>query len=110
MKVYNYQDMVKGWFVGAFTPTALNTKDVEVGVKKYKKGAYEEHHHHKIATELTFILEGKVRMNGIEYQGGDIISIAPNESTDFEALEDTTTVVVKVPGALNDKYMGSSVD
>ena len=110
MKVYNYQDMVKGWFVGAFTPTAFNTKDVEVGVKKYKKGAYEERHHHKIATELTFILEGKVRMNGVEYQSGDIISIAPNESTDFEVLEDTTTVVVKVPGASNDKYIGAPSD
>ena len=110
MKVFKYQDMVKGWFVGAFTPTVFNTNDVEVAVKKYLKGDYEERHHHKVATEITFILEGRVRMNGAEYSSGDIISIAPNESTDFEVLEDVTTVVVKVPGALNDKYIGAPSD
>jgi hypothetical protein len=49
-------------------------------------------------------------MNGIEFGKGDIIVIEPNESTDFEVLEDTTTTVVKYPGAENDKYMGESND
>ena len=45
-------------------------------------------------------------MNGIEYREGDIIVIEPNDSTDFEALEDNTVnVVVKIPGANNDKYL-----
>ena len=46
-------------------------------------------------------------MNGCIYETGDILVIHPNNATDFEVLEDTTTVVVKVPGANNDKYMGS---
>jgi len=28
------------------------------------------------------------------------------ESTDFKVLEDASTVVVKLPGATNDKYLG----
>ncbi|MGS4443404.1 hypothetical protein ACKUSX_10220 [Enterobacter roggenkampii] len=36
---------------------------------------------------------------------GDIVKISPGEYTDFEALEDTVTAVVKLPGALNDKYL-----
>lgn len=43
-------------------------------------------------------------MNNIQYKKGDIIIINPLEVTDFRVLEDTKTVVVKVPGAQNDKY------
>lgn len=105
MQVFRLEDMTRGWFVGNFEPTALQTNDVEVAVKKYNKGDYEERHYHKIATELTVIVHGKVKMNGIEYGNGDIVTIIPGESTDFECLEDNTqTVVVKYPGANNDKY------
>ena len=105
MKVAKLEDMVKGWFVGNFDPTLIKTNDVEVAVKEYKKGEYEENYH-KIATEITVIVSGKVRMNGVEYVEGDIIVIEPNEATDFEALEDTVNTVVKFPGASDDKYLG----
>lgn len=98
-------DMIGGWFIGNFEPSLLKTNDVEVAVKKYKAGDAEEAHYHKVATEYTVILEGKVRMMGIEYNEGEILTIPPMESTDFLALTDVTTVVVKVPGALNDKYI-----
>jgi len=48
-----------------------------------------------------------VEMSGEKYGAGAIIKIEPNTSTDFRALTDTTTVVVKVPGASNDKYVDS---
>jgi quercetin dioxygenase-like cupin family protein len=108
MKVAKLEDMVKGWFVGNFDPTLLKTNDVEVAVKEYKKGDYEEKHYHKIATEITVIVSGRVKMNGIEYSKGDIIVTEPNEATDFEALEDTVNTVVKYPGANDDKYLGES--
>lgn len=106
MQVYKQADMIRGWFVGDFTPTALATGAAEVGVKTYSAGAREERHYHKLATEITMIQQGRVTMNGVEYVSGDIIVIAPYESTDFVVLEDTVTVVVKVPGASNDKYLG----
>lgn len=106
MKTAKLEDMIKGWFVGNFEPTLLRTNDVEVAVKSYNKGDYEEEHYHKIATELTVIIKGRVKMNGIEYKEGDIIVMEPNEATDFECLEDgTQNVVVKIPGANNDKYI-----
>jgi quercetin dioxygenase-like cupin family protein len=101
--------MVKGWFIGDFSPSIIKTQTVEVAVKEYQKGDFEPRHHHKIATEITVITSGKVRMNGIEYRKGDIIVIAPFESTNFEVLEDTITTVVKYPGAINDKYEGDFV-
>ena len=106
MRLAKLDDMFKGWFIGNFEPSLCKTNDVEVAVKKYNKGDYEEKHYHKIATEYTIIISGRVRMNNREYQVGDIIIIEPNESTDFECLEDNTiNVVVKLPGANNDKYL-----
>lgn len=103
------QDMVGGWFVGAFNPSALKTDACEVAVKKYKAGAKEESHYHSIATELTLVLSGRIRMCGKEWCDGDIVVLAPKDVTDFEAITDVISVVVKVPGVLNDKYLSGEV-
>ncbi len=102
---FNLEDMIKGWFIGNFEPTLYLTNNVEVGIKKYKKGDFENKHYHKIATEFTVIISGLVQMNGIVYKENEILKILPGVITDFYVLEDTTTVVVKVPGANNDKYI-----
>jgi len=104
-KIYNLNDMIDGWFVGNFTPAAFTTDSVEVSIKKYKKGDFSEKHYHKIATELTVIVEGRVMMNGVEYCKDAIIVIKPDTSTDFLALTDVTTVVVKLPSKRNDKFI-----
>jgi quercetin dioxygenase-like cupin family protein len=106
MRSSKLSDMKNGWFIGDFDPTLIKTREVEVAIKHYKKGDSEDRHYHKIATEITVIVSGRVKMNNIEYQSGDIIIIEPYESTDFEALEDTVNTVVKFPGASDDKYVG----
>lgn len=105
MKVSHIKDMVKGWFIGNFEPSLLKTNDVEVAVKHYRAGDAEGSHFHKIATEYTVIISGQVRMNGIEYGEGDIVVMEPGDVTDFTALTDAVNVVVKIPGANNDKYI-----
>ncbi|MDR2667390.1 MAG: hypothetical protein LBB34_04770 [Holosporales bacterium] len=105
MKIDKLSNMKGGWFIGNFSPSMLKTKDCEIAVKSYQKGDYEESHYHKVATEYTTIVSGSIKMNGIEYHVGVIIVMEPNESTDFECLEDgTMSVVVKIPSADNDKY------
>lgn len=105
MRIEKIENMTKGWFVGNFTPSLYKTKDVEIGLKFYKAGDYEQKHFHKIATELTVIVKGEVKMNGSVYKEGDIIILEPYEVTDFLALTDSITTVVKIPGANNDKYI-----
>ena len=104
MKIAKLSDMKKGWFVGDFEPTLFQTQDVEVAVKSYKAGEYEESHFHKIATEITVIVKGSVKMNNIVYEEGDIVILDPGDMTDFYAITDTINTVVKIPGAKNDKY------
>jgi len=101
----NLKDMIGGWFIGDFTPSVWTTSDFEVAVKEYKAGDKEPRHRHDIAIEFTVIVRGKVKMDAIQYGEGDIIRIDPGDSTDFEALEDTITVVVKKPSIKDDKYI-----
>ncbi len=97
--------MVKGWFVGNFSPSLYPTNDVEVAVKRYQKGESDKAHFHKIATEITVIISGKVRMFDKEWNSGDIVVAEPGDATAFTALEDSVNVVVKIPGANDDKYL-----
>ena len=94
----------KGWFVGNFEPTLMASDAVEVAIKHYKAGDYEAPHHHKVATELTAVVSGRARMSGEEIGPGEIIKIIPGQSTDFTALTDVLTVVVKLPCVAGDKY------
>ena len=96
--------MLKGWFVGDFKKSAYITSDCEVAVKSYSKGDFEDPHYHKIATEITLIQRGKVVMFDRVHASGDIIVVEPGDVTAFLALEDTVTVVVKVPSVIGDKY------
>ena len=105
MRLSNIGEMKKGWFVGDFSPTLYKTCECEVAYKTYKKGETEGKHYHKVATEITLIATGKVKMFEKEFIKGDIIIIEPGEATSFEALESSSTVVVKIPGASNDKYL-----
>jgi quercetin dioxygenase-like cupin family protein len=105
MKVNKLNEFTKGWVVGNFEPTLFQTNDFEVAVKHYECGDYESTHYHKIATEITIIADGMVRMNGEIYTKGDVITIEPGESTDFKALHDTITTVIKFPCVTGDKYL-----
>lgn len=104
MKLNKLSNFTKGWFVGNFNPTLFSTDEFEIAVKEYKAGDKEEKHYHKIATEITVVVSGMVLMNGVVYNNGDIITIEPGEATDFEALSDAITTVVKIPCVKDDKY------
>lgn len=105
MKQAKLQEMVKGWFVGPFSPTLLHTEACEVAVKRYAAGEHEAAHYHRQATEVTLIVSGRVRMAGQEWQENEIVLLEPGEITDFTALTDAVTVVVKTPAVLQDKFL-----
>ena len=104
VQVAHLDDMIKGWFVGDFDQSLLRTKGFEVAVKEYQKGEKEDKHVHKIAKEITVVVRGKVKMCDRILEQGQMILMEPGVATDFEALEDTITFVVKTPSVIGDKY------
>jgi anti-sigma factor ChrR (cupin superfamily) len=104
MRVHRLDDMTRGWFVGDFTPTLYRTDAVEVAVKHYAAGDAEARHVHRVATELTAVVAGSVRMDGRELGAGDIAVLEPGDASDFLALSDAVVVAVKLPAAPGDKY------
>jgi hypothetical protein len=105
MTLQTLDEMVRGWFVGDFEPTAHRSSEVEVAIKHYTAGDAEARHVHKIATELTAVVSGSVRMDGRELHAGDILKLDPGEPCDFLALTDATVVAVKLPAVAGDKYL-----
>jgi quercetin dioxygenase-like cupin family protein len=104
MKVHRLDDMTRGWFVGDFAPTLYRTDAVEVAVKHYEAGDAEERHVHRVATELTAVVSGSVRMDGRDLGAGDIVVLEPGDPSDFLAVTDAVVVAVKLPAVPGDKY------
>lgn len=104
MKIFKLEDMFRGWFVGNFSPSSYTTDQFEVGVLIHKKGEYWRKHYHKLATEINCLIEGKMLLNNVEINKGDIFVIQPNEVAEPIFLEDCKLVVIKTPSVIGDKY------
>ena len=94
----------RGWFVGQFDKAVFKTDILEAAFQTNYKGETSSAHYHNIATEINLITSGKVQINGEIYTAGMGIIFYPKEVCQCSYLEDTTTMVIKVPGPLNDKY------
>ena len=110
MKQARLSDMIKGWFVGDFEPSLARSTACEVAVKHHMAGDYEELHYHRIGTEITLVVLGRVKIMGKILEAGDIVLLEPGEATDFSALTDAVCAVVKLPSLSNDKYKGLPPD
>lgn len=104
MHVTSLNDMVGGWFVGDFEPSALRSHAAEVAVKNFRAGDREAAHFHKVATELTAIVSGEAELAGRRLVAGDIAVLEPGEVADFRAVTDVVLVAVKLPAVRDDKY------
>jgi quercetin dioxygenase-like cupin family protein len=105
MKVTKFKDYKGGWFVGNFEPTSHKTEDFEVCYKTHLKGEKWDKHYHKLGTEINYLIEGRMIIQGQELVSGDVFVIYPYEIADPEFLEDCTLVIIKTPSDTNDKYV-----
>lgn len=114
------KDMKRGWFIGDFDDSAFRTEDAEVCFAIHKEGETPRPHVHKVATEITAIIEGKVMITAYEYprptrtvyifEAGDIFVVPPYTAVAPEILEDTKAIVVKVPSVPGDKYFVDTIE
>ena len=107
MRRAQLEDMVGGWFIGNFSPSAFASTEAEVCVKHYPKGSREPEHYQKVAHEVTCIISGEARMGDTMLAAGDIVVLEPFEACDFEALSDVILVAFKTPSRPDDKVLGS---
>lgn len=105
MNIFRIEDYKGGWYVGNFKPAAFDSKDFEVCYKLHKKGEKWDRHYHKKATEINFLLEGKMIIQDKELVSGDIFIIYPYEIADPVFLEDCKVFIVKTPSDVNDKFV-----
>lgn len=97
-------DFTKGWLIGNFDPSLYKTEQVEIAIKKYKAGDLEQEHYHKLATEYTIVIHGKIQMLNNIYEKNDIVIIYPLQKNRFECIEDAILLVIKTPSIIGDKY------
>lgn len=106
MKKFHMRDAgERGWFIGQFDRAVFKTDTCEVAFQTNYKGEISEPHYHRIATEVNLITRGLVKINKELYTAGQGIILHPGDVATCEYLADTDTLVVKVPGVLNDKYL-----
>jgi hypothetical protein len=95
----------RGWFIGSWPEAAYQTDAVEVAHGLSLAGDHSPAHYHKLATEINVITSGEVMVNGEIFRTGEGFIIEPGETCEATYIKDTWTLVVKLPGAYNDKYM-----
>jgi hypothetical protein len=58
-----------------------------------------------VATEITIVDSGEVRLGKVIYRMNDIIKIPPVIFADIESLTDSSLVCIKFPSIPNDKVL-----
>lgn len=98
------KDFTRGWIIGDFQPSIVQTTDLEIGILKLQAGHKADGHWHGKHTEWNIVLTGCARLNGKLYFEGDIFVFEPFEKATVEYLQDTKLLVVKSPAVKDDKH------
>ena len=105
MEKTNLKEFTNGWFIGDFEPAIFKNPNLEVCVKNFSKGEVEAAHFQRIATEITVVLAGEVRMGEMNLGEDDVLIIYKDEVCDFEALTDCKVLGIKFPSLPGDKIL-----
>ena len=86
-------------FVGTHINSLACTAEAkdEVAHHQHEAGYVTPPHTHKIAQELTYIVSGKLLVDGQELSAGKMFLYEPNDVADVKVLEDVDVIVVKWP-------------
>ncbi len=104
MTTKNINDFLRGWIIGNFENSLVQTSEFEIGIKRYLKGDKEPAYYYKESMQHIIVIEGVIKFNDVVYKKDDIVEIVQWETVTFECLEDCTAVVIKSPHIKGDKY------
>ena len=106
MELINCNDF-GGWFVGSFDPKLIERNDIEFGYKRIPKNTKPDYHFHKLKTEYTILLEGRIiclDKNQI-IKPITCIKLLPYEKNDQFFPDESLILVINTPSKQNDKYI-----
>lgn len=93
----------RGWFVGDFDGAVVRTKDFEVNWTTMPRSQAPSHYHLGV-TEIQLITRGRMLMNGVIFEVGDICVLESGEIAQTEYLEETDAVAIKFPSIPDNKH------
>lgn len=105
MDIKKFNEFKDGWFIGNFEPSAFKTDRFEVCYKTHFAGEKWDAHYHKLGTEINFLIEGEMIIQGKKLISGDVFILYPYEIADPIFIKDCKLIIVKTPSNTNDKYI-----
>ena len=99
----------------------LNTEVRHVGLITFSKGAVRGNHYHKIGTQYTYVLKGKVELKvknleeansvseSIIMVPGDLVEIPPMIAHAYTAIEESTIVDLTTTSRADSGYENDTV-
>ena len=94
-----------GWFIGAFKPSLLPTKQFEVGFKHHRKDEDYPAHYQQVATEYNLLVHGRMTIGEEIFNDGDLFVIPPGEVVKPIFISDCQVVCIKVPSLPGDRVV-----
>lgn len=101
----NIDEYIRGWMIGNFEPAIKKEQSFEIGLLQHKKMEKWDFHYHKESTEINILIEGKMIINNIEINSGNIFIINKNIIACPIFLEDCKIICIKIPSVPRDKYI-----
>lgn len=93
----------RGWVIGDFQPSILQTPNFEVGIMYHPSGQKIDYHYHEKITEYNVLISGKMKIQDTIIDAGTIFILPPYEIADPIFMENSIIVCVKTPSIPTDK-------
>jgi mannose-6-phosphate isomerase-like protein (cupin superfamily) len=93
----------RGWLIGNFEPSILKISDFELGILSHKKNEKWPFHYHKYCREINILLKGRMIINNISINTGDVFIFDNNVISCPLFLDDCIVICIKIPSIPNDK-------
>lgn len=98
-------DYLRGWLIGNFNPSIKKETRYEIGLLTHTKMEKWQFHYHKESTEINILIEGKMIINNIEINKGEIFIFNKNTIACPIFLEECKIICIKIPSVPGDKHI-----
>jgi dTDP-glucose pyrophosphorylase len=95
----------RGWLIGNFEPSIQKETEYEIGVLTHQKDEKWGFHYHRESIEINILLKGKMIINNIELNTGDVFTFNKNIIACPIFLEDCKLICIKIPSVPGDKFI-----